>query len=82
MPTLYVENVPEELYGALRERARRNRRSIAAETICLLEHSVPTRAELKRRAELSRAVLKIRRKGLWGGPGPSTEEMLSEDRVR
>ena len=31
MPTLYVENVPKELYEALRKRARNQRRSIAAE---------------------------------------------------
>lgn len=82
MATLYVENVPDELYGALRERARRSRRSLAAETICILEQSVPTRSELKRRAELYREVRKIRRKGLWGGAGPSTEQMLREDRAR
>ena len=82
MSTLYVENVPEELYGALRERARRNRGSLAAETICILEQSVPTRAELERRAALYRDVRRIRGKGLWGGPGPSTEEMLREDRAR
>jgi len=82
MATLYVQNVPDELYGALRERARRNRRSMAAETICILEQSVPTSAELKRRTELYRDVRKIRRKGLWSGAGPSTEEMLREDRAR
>jgi len=30
MPTLYVENVPPAIYKALRERARKNRKSIAA----------------------------------------------------
>ncbi|MEK7407079.1 MAG: Arc family DNA-binding protein [Acidobacteriota bacterium] len=82
MSTLYVENVPDELYGALRERARHNRRSIAAETIHILEQSVPTPAELKRRAELYREVRRIRGKRLWRGAGPSTEEMLREDRSR
>ena len=33
MATLYVENVPEDIYKALRKRARGNRRSIAAEVI-------------------------------------------------
>ena len=37
MATLYVENVPDELYEALRKRARRNRKSIAAEVLELLE---------------------------------------------
>ena len=30
MPTLYVENVPADLYEALRERARQHRKSVAA----------------------------------------------------
>lgn len=42
MPTLYVENVPEDLYQALRERARSHRKSIAAEILSLLEENVPT----------------------------------------
>ena len=36
MATLYVENVPDEIYKALRKRARANRKSIAAEVISLL----------------------------------------------
>jgi plasmid stability protein len=49
MATLYVENVPDEIYKALRKRARANRKSIAAEVISLLEQNVPTEEELKRR---------------------------------
>jgi hypothetical protein len=30
MPTLYVENVPADLYAALRKRAKQNRTSIAS----------------------------------------------------
>jgi len=37
MPTLYVENVPKDLYEALRARARKNRNSIAAEVIEMLK---------------------------------------------
>ncbi len=37
MATLYVENVPDELYEALRKCARNQRRSIAAEVLELLE---------------------------------------------
>ncbi len=53
MATLYVENVPDEIYKALRRRARANRKSIAAEVISLLEQNIPTAAELKRRQEFS-----------------------------
>ena len=60
MPTLYVEKVPDELYKALRERARQNRKSIAAEVITLLEENVPTAKELARRKELLKRVRKLR----------------------
>ena len=82
MPTLYVENVPEQLYEALRSRAQNNRRSIAAETISLLEASVPTGAELKRRAALLKQAVKIARSQPRGVPGPSAEAMLRGDRAR
>jgi plasmid stability protein len=49
MPTLYVENVPRDLYEALRKRAKSQRRSIAAEVLALLERNFPTQKELKRR---------------------------------
>jgi len=49
MPTLYVENVPEDIYKALRARARKNRSSIAAEVIALLEQFVSDPEELRRR---------------------------------
>ena len=42
MPTLYVENVPKDLYEALRARARKKRSSIAAEVIEMLRDTVPT----------------------------------------
>ncbi len=82
MATLYVESVPDDLYGALRERAKANRRSIAAETISLLEQMIPTRKELGRRAAFYRRVLKMRRRRFRAAPGPSTEELLREDRRR
>jgi len=83
MATLYVENVPEELYEALRKRARLNRKSIAAEVLALLESHVPTPRELRRRREWIRQVKKLRPlKPSVPGPFPSTEEMLREDRER
>ena len=83
MPTLYVENVPAELYDALRQRARGHRKSIAAEVISLLEESVPTAAELVRRRELLAVAGKTRaRRSPRPGPFPSAEEMLREDRGR
>ncbi|MCG3195858.1 MAG: hypothetical protein HUU16_08070 [Candidatus Omnitrophica bacterium] len=37
MPTLHVRNVPTELYDRIKELAERERRSISAEVITLLE---------------------------------------------
>jgi plasmid stability protein len=83
MPTLYVENVPEEIYKALRKRAKENRKSIAAEVIELLEQNVPTAEELKRRREFYNRMAEIRSRPSPGpGPFPSTEEMIREDRER
>ncbi len=83
MATLNVENVPEDLYKALRNRARRNRKSIAAEVISLLEQNVPTAEELKRRQALFLRMQQLRsRKPASAGPFPSAEEMLREDRSR
>ena len=60
MPTLYVENVPPELYEALRLRASERRRSISAEVIALLEENVPTTKELASRSALLNQARRIR----------------------
>jgi plasmid stability protein len=83
MATLYVENVPDEIYKALRKRARAKRKSIAAEVIELLEQNIPTEAELKRRREAFEGLARLRaRPPLTPGPFPSAEEMIREDRER
>lgn len=83
MATLYVENIPKELYEALRGRARQRRRSIAAEVLALLEESIPTEKELKARQGFLRSLERVRsQKHLAGGSFSSTEEMQREDRAR
>jgi hypothetical protein len=83
MPTLYVENVPADLYAALRKRAKQNRTSIASEVISLLKQSVPTAAQLKKRREFFDYVVQLQKwKPLAPGPFPSAEEMIREDRER
>ena len=83
MATLYVENVPDELYDALRERAKLHRRSITAEVLALLENNVPTEREFKRRADLLRKLdrLSASMKRVRG-EFPSAQEMVREDRSR
>jgi len=83
MATLYVENVPDEIYKALRKRAKSNRTSIAAEVIALLKRQVPTDAELKKRREIYDRLAELRaRPPLSPGPFPPAEQMIREDRER
>lgn len=83
MPTLYVENVPADLYEALRTRAQERRKSISAEVIALLEENVPTAKELASRRELLNQARRIRaRRPRAPGLSPSSEVIEREDRRR
>jgi len=83
MATLYVENIPDDLYEALRNRARQHRKSLAGEVLSLLEENVPTAAELRRRRQFLTRVQRIRsQKRPVRGGFPTTEQMQREDRER
>jgi plasmid stability protein len=83
MPSLYVRNVPQDLYEALRERARANHRSIAAEVLALLEENIPTAKELRARQRMFRRLVSMRTKGANSERAfPSAEKMQREDRER
>jgi len=83
MATLYVENVPDELYEALRNRAKSRRRSIAAEVLVLLEENVPTAKQLQARHDWLLKLVTLRKQQPESGRKfPSAEEMIREDRER
>jgi plasmid stability protein len=83
MATLYVENVPDELYEALRSQAKARRRSIAAEVVALLQENVLTAEALKSRNEWVRKITQLRKQEVASGRTyPSAEEMIREDRER
>jgi hypothetical protein len=82
MATLYVENVPTDLYEALRQRARDNRRSIAGEVLTLLEENIVTEKELQRRRQFLRKIEQLHSKKQSRKVFPSTEEMQRQDRSR
>lgn len=83
MATLYVENVPDDLYRALRSRARQNRNSMAAEVVSLLRENVPTEAELSARQAFARKLARLRsQKTLGPSLFQSAEDMIREDRER
>jgi plasmid stability protein len=83
MPTLYVENVPSDLYDALRLRAKSEGRSISAEVMRLLAEHVPTQAELAQRRRVFEVARKIRANQHDAkAPSESTEQMVRADRRR
>lgn len=82
MATLYVENVPEDLYDGLRKLAKSHRRSIAAEVLSLLETHVPTEKELRARKEAFRKLKEFRFTRTGSGDLPSSLDMIREDRDR
>jgi len=55
MATLYVRDVPDDLYERLREQARNSRRSIGATAIELLRAELPERRGLTMAEFLERA---------------------------
>jgi plasmid stability protein len=83
MATLYVENVPDDLYEALRSQAKARQRSIAAEVLTLLQENIPTAQELEARQGLFRKIIQLRETEMNSGRVyPSSEEMIREDRER
>jgi plasmid stability protein len=78
-----LTNAPDELYKALRKRARDHRQSIAAEVIGLLEQNIPTEEQIKKRQRAFRELVRLRAlPPLPPGPFPAAEEMIREDRER
>jgi len=83
MATLYVENIPEERYEALKAKAAMNKRSISAEIMDLLESFYPTEEEIERRHAAVERIIQIgKTPPLTPGSFPSGLEMLREDRDR
>ena len=82
MATLYVENVPDDLYEALRKRAKSQHRSIAAEVLWLLKMNIPTEKEFKAREEAYQRLMNFRFKRIGTGDLPDSTEMIREDRER
>jgi plasmid stability protein len=82
-PKTHVENVPAELYEALRSRAKESRTSISAEVLAILGQNVPTRAELAHRKQLLKRIIRLQsRPPASPGSFLSTEEMQRQDRER
>lgn len=80
MPTLYVRDVPTELYERLRREAASARRSLSAETIELLRRSFSSSGVSLEK--LLRDADQIRAKHSVPPGSPSAAELIREDRDR
>lgn len=88
MATLYVRNLPDDLYAKLQELAVSQHRSINAQVITLLEQALTTEAQLteeERRKNVPKLLeeIRLRREQLptdieW----PDSTAMIREDRDR
>ena len=82
MATLYVENIPDDLYQALRDQAKRNRTSIAAEVTTPLKENVVTAKQRKARHLWVKKLEKLQTSLRGRGITIHAEQLLREDRDR
>lgn len=73
MVNLSIKNVPEELVAQLRERAKRNHRSLQGELLAILEGAISPK-----RLTVEEAYHRLR--GLGLRTGPEAVAMVREDR--
>ena len=73
MATLFVKDFPDDVYEALKDRARANGRSLAAEVRFLLQQAVPPRRSQK---EVAESIRRFREKIAAEGRGMTAEEIV------
>ena len=73
MATLFVKDFPDDVYEALKDRARANGRSLAAEVRVLLQQAVPRRRSQK---EVAESIRRFREKIAAEGRGMTAEEVV------
>lgn len=81
MPTLYVRDVPPELYEQLRGEAKSARRSLSAEAVERLRRSLSSRSGTSLE-EFLRDADRIRAEQVLPGGSPTAAELIREDRDR
>lgn len=80
MPSLTIRNLPADVYARLRERARRNRRSVTQEAAMIIEEAV-REAEVAANpwAQVDRIRESVRSRY---GAFPDSATLIREDRER
>ncbi len=79
MPTLTIRNLSDALYSCLRERAKKNRRSVSQEAAYILERALaePATQEFWRQVDRVREIVRSRY-----GTFPDSSALVREDRGR
>jgi antitoxin FitA len=78
MPTLYIRNVPPEVYDALRARAKREGRSVNAEALVILEQMAE--GEPRRRTPLVERFRRLAESIDYPADAPRPEEIIRRAR--
>ena len=73
MATLFVKDFPDDVYEALKDRARANGRSLAAEVRVLLQQALPARRSPK---EVAESIRRFRDKIAAEDRGMTAEEIV------
>lgn len=81
MATLYVRDMPDDLYERLREQARGSRRSIGAAAIDILQRDLGAGESLSFEEMLGRARA-VRKRSRASVGGKTVAEEIREDRER
>lgn len=81
MPTLYVRDMPEDLHREIRSRAVRERRSMSAEAIKLIEEGLKRDGLRERRLQALDNIARLRAT-IKPSSGPDSLELLRQDRNR
>ena len=75
VPNLHIRNVPEEVYEALRARAKREGRSINAEALRILEE-VAQRERGRRETPITDRLAQLAREINWPPDAPKPEDLI------
>jgi plasmid stability protein len=89
MATIHVREVPDDLYGRIRELASAENRTLDAEVVTLLERAVRDEARAAadgeawaRYDELIESIRRLRYRHPEGTTVPESVELIREDRAR
>jgi plasmid stability protein len=82
MATLYVRDVPPELYEQLRREAASSRRSLSAEAIELLRSTLAPNLRDVSMGQFLRSAERIRGRHPLPSDSPAAAELIREDRER